>query len=218
MPASWLRRRRLGRLGSSVISGLMLVGGDIVERLCSRWLLYQSTHSMVAYSTSSMVCSGPVRNGLCRPTASVLNNPIVVSARALSWADLAAGRLVTKEGVAVAHRHVVEAHIQARRAHLAAAERHRRAAKAHSRGAEVHHKAAVQEIGDVEGHRRAAAAHYAALGNPAAFDPVPTPITWRTGTSRRRQSGERVPTKRAYSHGSGAAWHFTQARQVLAPA
>jgi pyruvate/2-oxoglutarate dehydrogenase complex dihydrolipoamide acyltransferase (E2) component len=35
------------------------------------------------------------------------------------------------------------------------------------------------------------------LGNPAAFDPVPTSITPRKATGRRRRSGARVPTKRA---------------------
>ena len=32
MPASWLRRRRLGRLALSVVGGRVLVGRDVVER------------------------------------------------------------------------------------------------------------------------------------------------------------------------------------------
>jgi hypothetical protein len=46
--------------------------------------LNQSTHSIVVYSMSSIVCTGPASNGLLRPTDSVLNIPIVVSATALS--------------------------------------------------------------------------------------------------------------------------------------
>ena len=45
----------------------------------------QSTHPIVANSTSSMVLSGPFRNGLLFDTPSVLNNPIVLSANALSY-------------------------------------------------------------------------------------------------------------------------------------
>ena len=61
----------------------MLIGWDVVE-LAVQAADVESTHSIVAYSTSSIVRNGPPRNGLPRPTASVLNNPIVVSANALS--------------------------------------------------------------------------------------------------------------------------------------
>src|ERR1700737_1097451 len=87
MPASWLRRRRLGRRGLSVIGGVVFVGWDVVELAVQSAVVDQSTHSIVVYSTSSMVRSGPARNGLRRPTASVLNSPIVVTARALLQAS-----------------------------------------------------------------------------------------------------------------------------------
>src|ERR1700738_961247 len=75
MPASWLRRRRLGRRGLSVIGGVVFVGWDVVELAVQSAVVDQSTHSIVVYSTSSMVRSGPARNGLRRPTAAVLINP-----------------------------------------------------------------------------------------------------------------------------------------------
>ena len=53
----------------------------------------QSTHPIVANSTSSMVLSGPFRNGLLFDTASVLNNPIVLSANALSYASRHSGSM-----------------------------------------------------------------------------------------------------------------------------
>ena len=50
---------------------------------CSRRELYQSTHPAVTHSTSSIVLSGPDRNGDPSRIASFLNSPIVDSARAL---------------------------------------------------------------------------------------------------------------------------------------
>lgn len=54
---------------------------------CSRLALYQSTQPVVTHSTSSIVRSGPDRNGEPSRTASFLNSPIVDSARALSYAS-----------------------------------------------------------------------------------------------------------------------------------
>src|SRR5690349_4060889 len=50
-------------------------------------VLYQWTHSEVIFSTSARVSSGPVRNGEPSRVHSVLYNPTVVSARALSSAS-----------------------------------------------------------------------------------------------------------------------------------
>src|SRR4051812_46195751 len=52
-------------------------GGEYPQAECSRALLYQSTHSRVASSTSAIVRQGP-----SRLIFSVLNRPIVVSASA----------------------------------------------------------------------------------------------------------------------------------------
>ena len=79
MPDSLLRRRWLGRLGLSVVGCLALVGWDLVELAVQTTVVVPVDHSMVAYSISSRVHSGPVRNGLAGPTASVLNKSIVVS-------------------------------------------------------------------------------------------------------------------------------------------
>ena len=68
----------------SVVGGLVLVGRDVVEPAVQSADVVPVDPFIVAYSTSSIMRSGPVTNGLCRPTASVLNNPIVVSAKALS--------------------------------------------------------------------------------------------------------------------------------------
>ena len=54
---------------------------------CSGPALYKSIHPVATHSTSSMVRSGPLRNGEPSRIASFLNSPIVDSARALSYAS-----------------------------------------------------------------------------------------------------------------------------------
>src|ERR1700733_6088897 len=59
-------------------------GGRRPRRCMSLLVLYQCTHSLVIFSTSATVSSGPPRDGESSRVHSVLYSPIVVSASALS--------------------------------------------------------------------------------------------------------------------------------------
>jgi hypothetical protein len=67
MPASWLRRGRLARLDVSVVGGLVFFGRNVLKLAVQAVVVvHKSTHSIVAYSTSSIVRNGSSRNGLPR--------------------------------------------------------------------------------------------------------------------------------------------------------
>jgi hypothetical protein len=73
-----------GSLELRVIGALVLVGRDVFEQAVQRaGVVYQSTHSIVAWSTSSMVSAGPARERAVTGDGFCLVEPIVVSARAV---------------------------------------------------------------------------------------------------------------------------------------
>jgi hypothetical protein len=70
--------------------------------------------------------------------------------------------LTTGERVAAAQCHAAEARIAAARVLASSAEAFRNAAEAHERAASRHERTAASGIGDVRGHERQAALHWAA--------------------------------------------------------
>lgn len=74
------------RLECSIVGGLVLGRGPHPRVVCRRRWLYQSTHAMVANSTSERVFNGPAWKGPGR-THSVLYSPMIDSISALSSAS-----------------------------------------------------------------------------------------------------------------------------------
>jgi hypothetical protein len=90
----------------SVVSSLVLGSSEVApSRERRRALLYQSTHPITAYSTSAKVL-----NGLLRRTTSVVNNPMMDTASALSQASptepMEADKPLQRKGISDLHRRV----------------------------------------------------------------------------------------------------------------